>query len=277
MPHEVQDIVKHYMKHPEKVKVQTHVDKGKLIQHYYNVNSRDKFSMLMHIMTSEPTGLKIIFCATRNRVDIIGRNLSKNGIRNERLHGGLSQNKRKQAIDAFHHGQIDVLVASDVAARGLDIKNVSHIINYDLPKNSKEYIHRIGRTARAGTEGKVISLLSNEDHDNFRSILDDRSIVVERLELPEFKKVEFSAKGHQDRDEDRSDRGPRRSGFRPGGGRFGGNRFGRPRPGGYSQRPHSGSSHREGSRQSDGESSGDGNRSHSRPRFGAQRSYHGRR
>ncbi len=191
--HQVQEIVKHYMRNPEKVKVQSYVEKNKLAQHFYSVNSRDKFSLLVHILRNEQPGLAIIFCATRNRVDILSKNLYKQGIDSLRIHGGLTQNRRKQAMEMFHSNRASILVASDVAARGLDIKNVSHIINYDVPKTSKEYIHRIGRTARAGTEGKVISLLSEQDHDNFRSVLEDRSLVIEQLKLPEFQRVPFFA------------------------------------------------------------------------------------
>ena len=104
------------------------------------------------------------------------------------------------------------MVASDVAARGLDIKGISHIINYDLPKTAKEYIHRIGRTARAGEEGRVISLLSEQDHDNFRSVLEDRSLVIEQLNLPEFKRIAFFASGRS------PDSGQRERSFRSRGG-----------------------------------------------------------
>ncbi len=193
--HQVQDIVKHYMKSPEKIKAQSYVDEGKLSQYFYSVNSRDKFSLMVHLLKTEGSNLTLIFCATRKRVDILCSNLYKQGIKAQKLHGGLTQSRRKQAIDLFHQGKIDVLVASDVASRGLDIKNVSHVINYDIPKTSKEYIHRIGRTARAGSEGKVISLLSEQDHDNFRSVLEDRSLVIEQLKLPEFERVPFNASG----------------------------------------------------------------------------------
>ena len=190
---QVQEVVRHYMRNPEKIKVQSYVDKGKLIQHYYSVNSRDKFSLLTHILKQASSGLTLIFCATRKRVDVLSKNLYKQGISSERLHGGLSQNRRKYAIDLFHSNKIKILIASDVAARGLDIKNVEHIINYDLPKTSKEYIHRIGRTARAGKEGKVISLLSEQDHENFRNVLEDRSLIIEQIKLPEFERVPFFA------------------------------------------------------------------------------------
>ncbi len=195
---QVQEIVKNYMKNPEKIKVQSYVGEEKLAQYYYSVASNDKFSLLVHLLRHEQPGLTIIFCATRNRVDALGKNLYKQGIEAERLHGGLSQNRRKQAIDMFHGNRADILVASDVAARGLDIKNVKYIINYDIPKTSKEYIHRIGRTARAGEEGKVISLLAPQDHDNFRNVLEDRSLIVKKLEPPRFERLPFMQSHRRD-------------------------------------------------------------------------------
>jgi len=210
---EVHEVVKNYMKNPHKVQAQAYVEHEKMVQHFYQVNSRDKFSLLVHILKHESPGLTIIFCATRHRVDTLSKNLYKQGIQSERLHGGLSQNQRKQSLGMFHSNEANLLVASDVAARGLDIKNVSHIINYDIPKTSKEYIHRIGRTARAGKEGKVISLLSEQDHDNFRNVLDDRSLVVQQLQSPEFQRVPFAVSAR----EPNSKAYGRHSGYRPSG------------------------------------------------------------
>lgn len=191
--HQVHDIVQNYMKNPTRIKLQSHVEQEKMAQYFYNVDSRDKFSLLVHILKHESPKLAIIFCATRKRVDVVKSNLSRSGIKCLSLHGGLSQNIRKKSIEMFHRNEAMVLVASDVAARGLDIKNVSHIINYDSPKTSKEYIHRIGRTARAGSHGKVISLISEPDYDNFRNVLGDRSIVVQQIQLPQFERVPFAA------------------------------------------------------------------------------------
>ena len=211
---QVHDIVQHYMKNPAKIKVQSYVAQEKMSQYFYSVNSKDKFSLLVHILKHEAPMLPIIFCATRKRVDVVGSNLNRNDIRALSLHGGLSQARRKKSIEMFHKNEVKVLVASDVAARGLDIKNVSHIINYDCPKTSKEYIHRIGRTARAGSHGKVISLISEPDNDNFRNVLEDRSIIVQQLQLPEFQRVPFVASerrhGFEQRRDFHSRSGPRR-------------------------------------------------------------------
>ncbi len=217
MPPAIMSIVKNYMNNPEKVKMQAYVDKSKLIQHYYDVTRENKFSLLVHTIKKDSNGLVIVFCATRRSVDFVDRNLNKQNIRSRALHGGLTQAMRQQVMEAFHNNRLDVLVASDVAARGLDIKNVSLIVNYDLPKCSEDYVHRIGRTARAGSEGKVISLLSQDDHDNFRRVLQDRSILVQKMPAPEHERIILPKAPVS---EHRGGSFPRR----PGGGRFGGGR-----------------------------------------------------
>ncbi|MDD5528577.1 MAG: DEAD/DEAH box helicase [bacterium] len=192
MPTEIMQIAKSYMNNPEKVKMQTYVDRSKLIQHYYDVETKDKFALLVHVLKTEPKGLAIIFCGTRRTVDKVNENLVRQNVMSEALHGGLTQGKRKQVIDAFHAKRLNVLVASDVAARGLDIKDVTLIINYDIPKTSVEYVHRIGRTARAGKEGKVISLLSSADYDSFTRVLEDKLILIRNLKTPDFKRIEVA-------------------------------------------------------------------------------------
>ncbi len=188
---DVVDISERYMRDPEIVRVEIYVEKSQLKQVYYNVSMRDKFSLLTHLIKTENPKLAIIFCATRHRVDMVASNLEKNGINAEPIHGGLTQSRRNKIMEEFHAGKISVLVASDVAARGLDIKNVTHIINYDIPKTDKEYLHRIGRTARAGEIGKAISLLSEQDYDNFRHVQSNRDIDIEKLEAPQFQRLAF--------------------------------------------------------------------------------------
>ncbi|MCK4809130.1 MAG: DEAD/DEAH box helicase, partial [Candidatus Aenigmarchaeota archaeon] len=155
------------------------------------------------------------------------------GIKVMAIHGGLTQNKRIHALESLKNEKIDVLVATDVAARGLDIKNVTHVYNYDVPKTSEEYIHRIGRTARAGENGDAVTLLCDRDYDNFRRVLSDKSLKVEKLDLPQFEKIRF----------DRGLGKPRTSGFGGGGYRGGnGSRGGGSgsRGGGYGQRSSNG-------------------------------------
>ncbi len=191
LPPEIMSIAKSYLNNPERVKMQTYVDKSKIVQHYYDVEKEDKFSLLVHTLNKELGGLAIVFCGARHIVDAVNKNLNKQGIKSQALHGGMTQSRRRQVIDAFHNQQLDVLVASDVAARGLDIKNLNLIINYNIPKTSQEYVHRIGRTARAGEEGKVISLLSWDDYGNFRRVLEDRYLLIHKMETPHFEHVEF--------------------------------------------------------------------------------------
>ena len=186
---DILDIAKRYMIKPVDVSVENYIDSGKLKQFYYDVQTNKKFSLLLHLLKNEKSNLVMVFCNTRRTVDFASKMLSSNGIEAVAIHGGLRQNKRNSIMRDFHKGEVLVLVCTDVAARGLDIKNVSHIYNYDLPKTSKEYIHRVGRTARAGEEGIAISLVSQLDYDNFRQITNDSSLDIKEEKLPEFREI----------------------------------------------------------------------------------------
>lgn len=269
-------IVQRYMKNPENIKVKSYVDDTKMDQCYYDVDSEQKFSLLIHLLKQEEKGLTMIFCATRIRVDELSKSLYKQGLDAEALHGGLTQNRRQQVMERFHSNKIGILVASDLAARGLDIKNVKLVVNYDIPNTSKEYIHRIGRTARAGANGKVISLVSRRDHANFSDVLRDKSLVIEKKQAPNYTEVDIPrmdlprsfGRGQRSFSRPGFRSGPRfggsRGGFRSSGPRFGGSRggfrsSGPPREGG-SREGGFGSS-REESRSSDTPREGFGQRS----------------
>ena len=168
------------------------VDTDKLNQKYYDIyNQNDKFSLLVHLLKSSTPGLAIVFCATRKETDIVAKNLRRQGINASEIHGGMKQNKRLKSLDSLKRQKTDVLVATDVAARGLDIKDVSHVYNYDVPKTPKEYIHRIGRTGRAGKNGDAITLLTSRDHDNFRRVQSDEKLSIKQANFPKFNKVPF--------------------------------------------------------------------------------------
>ncbi|MGV8163095.1 MAG: DEAD/DEAH box helicase [Candidatus Nanoarchaeia archaeon] len=187
----IQGLIKAYLRDPFMIREKLHVDKSLLKQTYYNVQSKDKFSLLFHLLKHKTEGLAIVFCGTRREVDMINKNLKRQGIKSLAVHGGLSQNMRSNAVDSLKKENISVLVATDVAARGLDINNISHIYNYDSPKNSDEYTHRIGRTARAGNSGEAITLLSERDHENFRHVMSDRNLIINNAPLPEFEKMKM--------------------------------------------------------------------------------------
>ncbi len=191
MSADVHGIVRKHMRSPVTVKGEIYVDKSLLKQVYYEVKAYDKFSLLVHLLRKSTTGLALVFCATRREVDVVAKNLKMQGIRAMAIHGGLTQNKRLYALDSLRRGHINVLVATDVAARGLDIKDVSHVYNYDVPKSSEEYVHRIGRTARAGEGGDAVTLLTERDYENFNSVLRDRSLDIRKAEAPQFEKVSF--------------------------------------------------------------------------------------
>ena len=112
----------------------------------------------------------LVFCRTRIEVDTLVETLNAHGHRAEALHGGMEQRQRDRVMARFRDGKADLLVATDVAARGLDIEHLSHVINYDVPDSAEVYVHRIGRTGRAGREGTAITLVEPREHRLLRSI-----------------------------------------------------------------------------------------------------------
>ncbi len=181
---DIAHIAKKHMINPVDISGEEMVDPSKLKQIFYDVPSNQKFSLLVHLLKKEHAGLVMIFCNTRHNADFVAHNLMKNHIDATAIHGGLTQARRSKIMELFKSSEVHALVCTDVAARGLDIEGVSHIYNYDAPKTSKEYIHRIGRTARAGKEGIAISIVSNRDYLNFNAVLEDSSLHIKQEELP---------------------------------------------------------------------------------------------
>jgi ATP-dependent RNA helicase RhlE len=132
-------------------------------QTIYPVQWADKEAVLLEILSKPEVQSAIVFTRTRVRAEHIGRMLKRNEVRASIIHGERSQAERNSALKSFKHGRCRVMVATDVAARGLDIPGVSHVINYDLPEDAESYIHRIGRTARMGREGEAISLVTPQE------------------------------------------------------------------------------------------------------------------
>jgi len=192
MSSEIKGLTEKYMVNPVRVSAEKMVDPDKLKQVYYDIPKNMKLSLLIHLLRQEVSGLVMVFCNTRRTTDVVVANLRANRFDAIAIHGGFSQNKRTNTLSLFNKGKVGVLVCTDVAARGLDIENVSHIYNYDIPKDPKDHVHRIGRTARAGKDGKVINLLCEYDHDNFSRILQAyRSFKIEKIERGYIAKVDF--------------------------------------------------------------------------------------
>tara|TARA_Y100000310_G_scaffold78020_1_gene74621 strand:+ start:25942 stop:27324 length:1383 start_codon:yes stop_codon:yes gene_type:complete len=182
-----------YMSEVAVAESELQVEKDLLEQYYYNTQPHQKFSLLAHLITQEETDRVMIFCSKRSTVELVHKNLRANGIKAEMIHGKMRQNKRLQVIERFNSDKCNILVASSVAARGLDIRNVSHVFNYDLGQDPQEYIHRVGRTARAGESGKAITLITQQDYAVFNQILDRFNVDPQELEAGEFPKLRFDA------------------------------------------------------------------------------------
>jgi ATP-dependent RNA helicase DeaD len=217
----IKELAQRHMASPARVSGIRMVDPAKLKQVYYDVTRNMKLSLLAALLQKESKGLSMIFCNTRRTTEFVVKNLRLNNVNAVSIHGGMTQNKRSKTIELFNRGRINVLVCTDVAARGLHIENVSHIYNYDIPKDPTDYIHRIGRTARAGEEGKVVNLLCDFDYDNFTRLLSDhREFEIAKMEKPHVKRLaRFSANNQ------RRNSGPWRSSTRRNS-RFSGNRRG---------------------------------------------------
>ncbi|MBT4334506.1 DEAD/DEAH box helicase [archaeon] len=181
----IANLIQKYLKNPVKIEIDNKIDPKKLIQGYYDITSKIKFSLLVHLLEKEKSGLVMVFCNTRHNTDFIAKNLTALGIDAEAIHGGFTQKKRNNILKKFHTQKVLTLVCTDVAARGLDIPNVSHVYNYDIPTDPKDYVHRIGRTARAGKEGKAISILVSRDHENFGRVLQEKNVDIPELETPQ--------------------------------------------------------------------------------------------
>ena len=188
---EVNRLAQKYMNDPVDVDAESYVDPTKLTQYYYGpVKDSLKFSLLVHLLNqNKKENYSMIFCNTRRYVDILTRNLAHSGIEAAGLHGGFSQNERSRALKKFLTQETRILVATDVAARGLDIPGVTKIYNYDLPDSRKQYIHRIGRTARAGKAGRAITLVSQRDSEKFFHLFRDNRNQITKGDVPFIKRI----------------------------------------------------------------------------------------
>jgi len=193
LSNDVMGLIEKHSLNAKIIRTKSYVDSSKLKQVYFDIYEKNnKFSILVHLLRKNKIGLSIVFCATRREADVVEKNLRNLGIKASAIHGGMKQNKRTNSLNALKNQDVKVLVATDVAARGLDIKNVTYIYNYDVPKTSKDYTHRIGRTARAGNKGTAFTLLTKTDHENFRRVQRADEHEIKEEVVPDFKKIPFT-------------------------------------------------------------------------------------
>jgi ATP-dependent RNA helicase RhlE len=171
MPSEIQHLADVLLTNPEKVEVTPASSTAETIQQeMYFVEKQNKPALLMHLLKNDVIKTALVFTRTKHGADKVAKGLSRAGIRAEAIHGNKSQNARQDALSNFKNRHTRVLVATDIAARGIDIDELTHVINYDLPNIAETYVHRIGRTGRAGASGIAISFCDREEKIYMRDI-----------------------------------------------------------------------------------------------------------
>lgn len=200
-PQKILDIASKITQNPIRVNSEQELPTvGSVIQRAIEVNRENRGPLLRHLLDNEKLEQVLVFMANKRATDNIAAKFKKYGYKAESFHGDLLQDERKLTLDDFKNKKINILFATDIAARGLDIENVSCVINFDLPRSPTDYIHRIGRTARAGKSGTAISFISHEDRAHF-SIIQKRckvNIAMEQIEGFELKgEAAIKVKGPQ--------------------------------------------------------------------------------
>lgn len=190
MPKGVAAIAKKYMDDPQEIKVERSKETAAQIEHvYYMSHAKDRYEVLRRLADMQPDMYGIVFCRTRRETDEVAQQLSKDGYRSEGIHGDHSQQQRDRVMKRFRNGELQMLVATDVAARGIDVSDLTHVIHYSLPDTVEAYVHRSGRTGRAKKSGTSISLINMREQSRMRAIEKHIGQSVERKHIPQGKDV----------------------------------------------------------------------------------------
>lgn len=185
MPKPILEIAKRYLQEPEIVKViQKELTVPKIEQYYYEVNPRKKNEVLSRLLDMYDPSLSLVFCNTKRKVDELVADLKGRGYFAEGLHGDMKQSQRDRVMNGFRNGRTDILVATDVAARGIDVDDVEAVFNYDVPQDDEYYVHRIGRTGRAGREGRAFTLVVGKEIYKLKDIQRYCKTKIRRQPIP---------------------------------------------------------------------------------------------
>lgn len=194
MPDEIKKLSKRYMKSDRKhiAIVKNTMTVSTVSQYYYEVKQKDRFESFCRILDVDEPSSAIIFCKTKKGVDELVEAMQARGYSVEGMHGDMNQNNRLNTLRKFKEGSIEFLVATDVAARGIDVENVSHVINYDLPQDIESYVHRIGRTGRANREGIAYSIVTPREYMTLKQIEKVTKSKIKRKEIPTIDDIFFA-------------------------------------------------------------------------------------
>ena len=186
MPADIRGLADKILKDPVHVQVGTSAPVDTVSHALYPVSEALKPKLLLSVLAQTPTGRVLVFTRTKRRACRVADNLAKNGYRVSALQGNMTQNRRQSAIDGFRAGKFDILVATDIAARGIDVSEISHVINFDMPDTADSYTHRIGRTGRALNTGEAFTFTAQVDEQIVRQIEKTMGARIERRCLPGF-------------------------------------------------------------------------------------------
>ena len=186
MPPEIRELTSDILDRPKTIQIGI-IAPAKTVSHaLYPTTDKIKKRMIMHLLERTATGQVMIFTRTKRRARFLAEDLEKTGFRVAPLQGNMSQNKRQKAIDGFRKGKYDILVATDLASRGIDVSEVTHVINFDMPNTVDTYIHRIGRTGRAHNQGEAFTFCVDEDEALIRKVERVLGNRIERRKLDDF-------------------------------------------------------------------------------------------
>lgn len=192
-PPRIKQLSERYLKHAERIEIEAQQRTVETVNQYYVlVRPGKKAASLGRLLDHQEHGLALVFCRTRLDTQQLTDELRARGYGAEALHGDMDQNERERVMDRFRAGQCRILVATDIAARGLDVSGVSHVFNFDIPWDAEQYIHRVGRTARAGRSGTAITLIESNQQRHLQRLERESGAKFQRLEIPSLASIEES-------------------------------------------------------------------------------------
>ncbi len=199
IPKGIRSLTNRYMKNPEEIRIKSNkVTLEEIKQLVVETTDRHKQEALIEMIKKQNPFLTIVFCRTKRRAKALNQALSEKGFLSDELHGDMTQSKREKVMKTFRDAKLQILVATDVAARGLDVEGITHIYNYDIPHDVESYIHRIGRTGRAGEEGMAVTFVAPKDRDFL--------IMIERGTNQKIEKMKYQPEGRKESMEDTFER-----------------------------------------------------------------------